>query len=108
MFDNVFIRDEISSFVEFGKGLLYFNSNNDLKYLGLGQCILIVFVFFFNILVLDLYPFLEFRNDEKFALVKDFGALDNDKLNIGVRLKPLEKTVSVFLIIIKSYIQKID
>nr|WP_267517701.1 hypothetical protein [Borreliella garinii] len=58
--------------------------------------ILIVFVFFFNILVLDLYPFLEFRNDEKFALVKDFGALDNDKLNIGVRLKPLEKTVSVF------------
>ncbi|WP_210360098.1 hypothetical protein [Borreliella garinii] len=58
--------------------------------------ILIVFAFFFNILVLDLYPFLEFRNDEKFALVKDFGALDNDKLNIGVRLKPLEKTVSVF------------
>ncbi len=37
LFDNVFIRDEISSFVEFGKGLLYFNSNNDLKYLGLGQ-----------------------------------------------------------------------
>lgn len=56
--------------------------------------ILIVFVFFFN--VLDLYPFLEFRNDEKFALVKDFGVLDNDKLNIGIRLKPLEKTVSVF------------
>ncbi|QFI14443.1 hypothetical protein QIA37_02095 [Borrelia sp. CA_690] len=37
LFDNVFIKDEISSFVEFGKGLLYFNSNNDLKYLGLGQ-----------------------------------------------------------------------
>ncbi|WKC87991.1 hypothetical protein [Borreliella japonica] len=37
LFDNVFIKDEIISFVEFGKGLLYFNSNNDLKYLGLGQ-----------------------------------------------------------------------
>ncbi len=37
LFDNVFIKDEISSFVEYGKGLLYFNSNNDLKYLGLGQ-----------------------------------------------------------------------
>ncbi|WP_151059974.1 hypothetical protein [Borreliella turdi] len=37
LFDNIFIKDEISSFVEFGKGLLYFNSNNDLKYLGLGQ-----------------------------------------------------------------------
>ncbi|WPM05998.1 hypothetical protein QIA41_02750 [Borreliella sinica] len=56
--------------------------------------ILIVFIFFFNIL--DLYPFLEFRNDEKFALVKDFGVLDNDKLNIGVRLRPLEKVISVF------------
>nr|WP_214646552.1 hypothetical protein [Borreliella californiensis] len=39
---------------------------------------------------------MEFRNDEKFALVKDFGVLDNNKLNIGVRLRPLEKTVSVF------------
>ncbi|QFI14442.1 hypothetical protein QIA37_02090 [Borrelia sp. CA_690] len=56
--------------------------------------ILIVFIFFFN--VLDLYPFLEFRNDEKFALVKDFGVLDNNKLNIGVRLRPLEKIVSIF------------
>ncbi|WP_301409659.1 hypothetical protein [Borreliella tanukii] len=56
--------------------------------------ILIVFMFFFNIL--DLYPFLEFKNDEKFALVKDFGVLDNNKLNIGVRLRPLKKTVSVF------------
>ncbi|WNY63952.1 hypothetical protein QIA00_01525 [Borreliella americana] len=56
--------------------------------------ILIVFIFFFNIL--DLYPFLEFKNDEKFALVKDFGVLDNNKLNIGVRLRPLKKTVSVF------------
>ncbi|WP_151059973.1 hypothetical protein [Borreliella turdi] len=56
--------------------------------------ILIVFIFFFNIL--DLYPFLEFRNDEKFALVKDFGVLDNNKLNIGVRLRPLGKIVSVF------------
>ncbi|WNY69461.1 hypothetical protein [Borreliella andersonii] len=56
--------------------------------------ILIVFIFFFNIL--DLYPFLEFKNDEKFALVKDFGVLDNNKLNIGIRLRPLEKTVSVF------------
>ncbi|WKC80634.1 hypothetical protein [Borreliella tanukii] len=37
LFDNIFIKDEISSFVEFGKGLLYFNTNNDLKYLGLGQ-----------------------------------------------------------------------
>ncbi|WKC85240.1 hypothetical protein [Borreliella lusitaniae] len=37
LFDNVFIKDEISSFVEFEKGLLYFNGNNDLKYLGLGQ-----------------------------------------------------------------------
>lgn len=37
LFDNIFIKDEISSFVEFGKGLLYFNSNNDLKYLGLAQ-----------------------------------------------------------------------
>ncbi|WKC85239.1 hypothetical protein [Borreliella lusitaniae] len=56
--------------------------------------ILIFFIFFFNIL--DLYPFLEFRNGEKFALVKDFGVLDNNKLNIGVRLRPLEKTISVF------------
>ncbi|WP_434245330.1 hypothetical protein [Borreliella burgdorferi] len=56
--------------------------------------ILIVFIFFFNIL--DLYSFLEFRNDEKFALVKDFGVLDNNKLNISLRLRPLEKTVSVF------------
>ncbi len=56
--------------------------------------ILIIFIFFFNIL--DLYSFLEFRNDEKFALVKDFGVLDNNKLNIGVRLRPLEKTISVF------------
>ncbi|WP_210361571.1 hypothetical protein [Borreliella valaisiana] len=56
--------------------------------------ILIVFIFFFNIL--DLYPFLEFKNDEKFALVKDFGALDNNKLNIGIRLRPLKKTISVF------------
>ncbi|WKD00658.1 hypothetical protein QIA01_01525 [Borreliella americana] len=37
LFDNIFIKDEISSFVEFEKGLLYFNSNNDLKYLGLAQ-----------------------------------------------------------------------
>ncbi|WKC75131.1 hypothetical protein QIA36_02090 [Borreliella yangtzensis] len=37
LFDNIFIKDEISSFVEFGNGLLYFNTNNDLKYLGLGQ-----------------------------------------------------------------------
>ncbi|WPM06302.1 hypothetical protein QIA41_02745 [Borreliella sinica] len=37
LIDNVFIKDEISSFVEFGKGFLYFNSNKDLKYLGLGQ-----------------------------------------------------------------------
>ncbi|WKC90701.1 hypothetical protein [Borreliella carolinensis] len=37
LFDNIFIKDEISSFVEFGKGFLYFNSNNDLKYLGLAQ-----------------------------------------------------------------------
>ncbi|AJA90135.1 hypothetical protein OY14_01520 [Borreliella chilensis] len=56
--------------------------------------ILIIFILLFNIL--DLYPFLEFRNDEKFALVKDFCALDNNKLNIGVRLRPLEKAVSVF------------
>lgn len=56
--------------------------------------ILIFFIFFFSIL--DLYPFLEFRNDEKFALVKDFGVLDNNKLNIGIRLRPLVKTVSVF------------
>ncbi|WNY64864.1 hypothetical protein [Borreliella carolinensis] len=56
--------------------------------------ILIIFIFFFNIL--DLYSFLEFRNDEKFALVKDFGVLDNNKLNIGVSLRPLEKAVSVF------------
>ncbi|EEF84680.1 hypothetical protein QIA25_02125 [Borreliella spielmanii] len=56
--------------------------------------ILIFFIFFFSIL--DLYPFLEFRNDEKFALVKDFGVLDNNKLNIGIRLRPLGKTVSVF------------
>ncbi|WKC87990.1 hypothetical protein [Borreliella japonica] len=56
--------------------------------------ILIVFIFFFNIF--NLYSFLEFRNDEKFALVKDFGVLDNNKLNIGVRLRPLEKTISVF------------
>ncbi|AIJ29677.1 hypothetical protein [Borreliella valaisiana] len=37
LFDNIFIKDEISSFVEFGNGILYFNTNNDLKYLGLGQ-----------------------------------------------------------------------
>ncbi|APT00123.1 hypothetical protein Bmayo_01530 [Borreliella mayonii] len=39
---------------------------------------------------------MEFKNNEKFALIKDFGVLDNNKLNIGVRLRPLEKTVSVF------------
>ncbi|AJA90136.1 hypothetical protein OY14_01525 [Borreliella chilensis] len=37
LFDNVFIKDEVSSFVKFGEGILYFNGNNDLKYLGLGQ-----------------------------------------------------------------------
>ncbi|WP_255571069.1 hypothetical protein [Borrelia sp. HM] len=35
LFDNVFFRDTINSYVEFNEGILYFNDNSNLKYLGL-------------------------------------------------------------------------
>ncbi|AJA58945.1 hypothetical protein RJ61_01510 [Borrelia miyamotoi] len=35
LFDNVFFKDTISSYVEFNEGVLYFNDNSNLKYLGL-------------------------------------------------------------------------
>ncbi|WP_024653956.1 hypothetical protein [Borrelia persica] len=35
LFDNIFFKDRIRSYIEFDKGILYFNDKNDLKYLGL-------------------------------------------------------------------------
>ncbi|WP_241766530.1 hypothetical protein [Borrelia coriaceae] len=33
--DNIFFKDKVNSYIEFNEGILYFNDNNDLKYLGL-------------------------------------------------------------------------
>lgn len=35
LFDNIFFKDKISSYVEFDEGILYFNDEGNLKYLGL-------------------------------------------------------------------------
>ncbi|AHH13809.1 Hypothetical protein BHW_0084300 [Borrelia hermsii MTW] len=35
LFDNIFFKDKINSYVEFDEGILYFNNDSDLKYLGL-------------------------------------------------------------------------
>ncbi|WP_024655492.1 hypothetical protein [Borrelia hispanica] len=35
LFDNIFFKDKVRSYVEFDKGILYFNDKSDLKYLGL-------------------------------------------------------------------------
>ncbi|UCP01332.1 hypothetical protein K9R62_01550 [Borrelia hermsii] len=35
LFDNIFFKDRINSYVEFDEGILYFNNDSDLKYLGL-------------------------------------------------------------------------
>ncbi|AWG43215.1 hypothetical protein CR532_01585 [Candidatus Borreliella tachyglossi] len=44
----------------------------------------------------NLYSFLEFRNGEKFDLVGDFGELKEDVLSLGIRLKALSTSVSIF------------
>ncbi|UPA18328.1 hypothetical protein [Borrelia puertoricensis] len=35
LFDNIFFKDKVNSYVEFDEGILYFNDDSDLKYLGL-------------------------------------------------------------------------
>ncbi|AWG42694.1 hypothetical protein CR532_01590 [Candidatus Borreliella tachyglossi] len=35
LFDNIFFKDTINSYIEFNEGILYFNDNSELKYLGL-------------------------------------------------------------------------
>ncbi|QMU99103.1 hypothetical protein F0310_01515 [Borrelia sp. A-FGy1] len=54
--------------------------------------ILFLFLFIFS----NLYSFLEFRGDEKFDLVSDFGEPRDDDLNIGIRLRSLDTSVSIF------------
>ncbi|UER67494.1 hypothetical protein LKV13_01545 [Borrelia sp. BU AG58] len=53
-------------------------------------------IFLFLFTFSNLHPFLEFGKGEKFDLVRDFGELVNDDLCVGIGLKAIGASISIF------------